>query len=307
MKRGHIARERELEARLEARLKKGMCYGGAAIIGGAALVGGMMSADAAESAAATQAQAAGDASALNAQVTRESIAEQRRQYEQTRADTEPFRKLGVDAIPKVRQIYGIDSNAPFVSLADLQGDAILNFGKDFAVQQGRDAITNIANARGEGDSGNTLKTITQFAEGLMSGRAADVFGRKLALAGGLSTLTGQGSGATLALGQIGASTSGNISQLLAQMGQFGGNAIMSAGNAQAAGIVGGANAWTNALAQVSSAYQQQQLLNRFLGPGGGSTVPWSGTPTTPMNYAPQATQPIQTASWNYGYTPTYFS
>ncbi len=54
-----------------------------------------------------QADAAEDAAQLQLQGQREAIAEQRRQYEQTREDFAPYRETGVNALAQYAALYGI--------------------------------------------------------------------------------------------------------------------------------------------------------------------------------------------------------
>ena len=73
---------------------------------GAALIGGAAS----MSAAGTQADAATEAAGLQRDATLASIAEQRRQFEQTREDFAPYRELGATALGEYGALYGIGRN-----------------------------------------------------------------------------------------------------------------------------------------------------------------------------------------------------
>ena len=74
----------------------------AAIIGGSVLSGG-----AALLAGGAQADAASEAAALQAQATRESVGEQRRQFNLLRGDLAPYRETGANALAQYAALYGI--------------------------------------------------------------------------------------------------------------------------------------------------------------------------------------------------------
>lgn len=116
------------------------------------------------------------------------------------------------------------------------------------LQQGLDAIQNSAAGRGLGVSGNTLKDLTQYGQGLASTYYNDAFNRALqtyqtnrqSTLGNLTTLIGAGQfgaqQANQAQGNLGAQQAAN------QMGagQFGGQANLSIGNLLANLGLGGA-------------------------------------------------------------------
>ena len=74
----------------------------AAIIGSAAISGG-----AALLAGGAQADAASQAAALQAEATRESVGEQRRQFNLLRGDLAPYRETGQNALAQYAALYGI--------------------------------------------------------------------------------------------------------------------------------------------------------------------------------------------------------
>jgi hypothetical protein len=111
-------------------------------------------------------------------------------------------------------------------------------------------------AKVEIGSGRFLKDAMRFNQGLASqdyGAAFDRFNvgqtnifNRLASAAGIGQT---------AANQTGAAASNFGSQI--------GSNIIGAGNAMAAGQVGSANAFNNAIGQGASMYQQNQLMNRF--------------------------------------------
>lgn len=75
---------------------------------GASVLGGLMGAEASEDAAHAQMQAADQ----SAQVQREALAENRRQYDLAREDTAAARDLGTSAIGQLRNLLGVGGAAP---------------------------------------------------------------------------------------------------------------------------------------------------------------------------------------------------
>lgn len=127
-------------------------------------------------------------------------------------------------------------------------------GYKFTLNQGLDAIGNYASAHGGIQGGNTLKAITDYAEGLAGTtyqtQLQDYMAQQNQRFNQLDTLAGSGQNAVANLGALGANAASNA-----------GNAIIGAGNANAAGIIGQANGVTGALSQFGSLF----------GGGGGSS------------------------------------
>jgi hypothetical protein len=134
---------------------------------------------------------------------------------------------------------------------DLLGDAVYQTGLQFGLDEGNKALERRASAMGSYDSGATLKALTRFANDYGTTKAEGAYSRFMndkaftlnALSGGVTT----GQNAVNTDAQTGA----NIAQAVA-------GAQMGAGNARASGIVGGANAWGNALGNVGNIYNQYQ-------------------------------------------------
>jgi hypothetical protein len=139
-------------------------------------------------------------------------------------------------------------------------------GTQFRIKQGLDAMNATAAARGGLISGNALKAGQDYGQAQGSQEYQNAFGRYLQKYGNaqntfqlnrnnllqpLQFLTGQGQAAA-------ANQAANIGNMTAS------NAALSTGaaNATAAGQVGAANAYTNAIGQGVGAYQMNQLINR---------------------------------------------
>jgi hypothetical protein len=120
------------------------------------------------------------------------------------------------------------------------------------------------------DSGATLKALAKFGNDYGSTKANESYNRFNTNQGNkynrLAGISGAGQQAVNQVGAQGMSAATQTGELQTQ-----------AGNARAAGIVGGANAWGNAIQGVSGAYDNyntnntlKQLLKRNQGYGGYS-------------------------------------
>ena len=149
---------------------------------------------------------------------------------------------------------------------------------NFDLDQGNNAILNNASAKGGALSGNTLRDLMKFGQGLQSQNYwSDLMNNYNMLTGSqgnlfnkLMGIAGMGQSAANQTGAFGQNTANNVA----------GNMI-GAGNAQAAGMVGAANAvnnGTNSAVQNYLLYQMMQNNNNQVpyGPGdqsnGGSLV-----------------------------------
>jgi hypothetical protein len=233
---------------------------GAAILGAAgvgavaSLIGGKQSSNAAQSAAQTQADAANNATASQNAALQQQLALQ-----------QPFTTAGTTAVNQLSAMTQPGgaatqnfSYAPFNYQADP--------GYAFRMKEGMNAMNATAAARGGLISGNALKAGQIYGQEMGSQEYGNAFNRYLSnysnaqntfqlnrnnLLSPLQFLSGQGQAA--AAGQA-----ANVGNTAAS------NAALSTGaaNAQAAGQVGSANAYTNAIGQGVGAYQMNQLINR---------------------------------------------
>jgi hypothetical protein len=200
----------------------------AAGIAAVATVGGAVISSHAAGKAANAQQAAAEA----------GVAEQHRQYDQTRADFAPWRAAGGAAITN--------------GAAMLQPgyDYTTSPGYQFRMDEGLRGVQNSAAAKGLLQSGGTLKGILGYSQGLAAQDFNDQFNRQMAVAAG-------GQQANTATASAGQASAQNIGSLLTQ-----------AGNAKASGYVGQANAWTGALNNLGSI--AGMYGGGFGGGGGGS-------------------------------------
>ena len=170
-----------------------MSWVATAIIGGA-VIGGVAST-----------RAAG----IGAEGTDAAIAEQRRQFDINRADIAPFRQTGIEATERLRRLGAGDMSEFFTSP-----------GFEFRREEGLRGLENRFSASGGALSGNALRRLAEFNQGLASQEFGNFFSRQAQLAG-------LGQGATQAGVAAGTGISGNIS-----------NALIQGGNARASGVLG---------------------------------------------------------------------
>lgn len=133
----------------------------------------------------------------------------------------------------------------------------------FRQQQGLRGVESGAAARGGLLSGAALKAIQKYGQDLASQEYGNAYQRfnadKTNKYNMLAGLVNTGQGAT-----------NQLTNAAGQLGQNNANAIIGAGNAQAAGQVGQANAWNQAIGQGINNYQSNQLMDLIRNPGNNS-------------------------------------
>lgn len=174
---------------------------------------------------------------------------QQRAAAQAREDSLPFMIPGQGAMGSLAQLYGINPQTGEYSPDAAFNEASLAAFRrspdyQFALREGMGALENSAAARGMLRSGNTLRAITDYGQGL----ATQTFGN---YRGSLAQLASIGAGAAGQAGQ----------------------AALAGGQAAASGIVGQANAFTGALGTLGNyammqhqQTQQQNFLQNLLRP-----------------------------------------
>lgn len=191
-----------------------------------ALASGVLGMAAANKAARAQERSARDQIAYSEQ-TRDMI----------RDDLSPFRQGGETAWNALLSEYGLGARPTGY------GGYTSSPGYDWQMQQGQRAIDGSAASRGNLFSGATLRAQQQFGQGL----AAQDYGQWLA---GLSGIAGSGQNA--AAGQATALTNNNAMV---------NSALGSIGDARAAGAIGGANAFSDAVGNATGIWQYQRMMN----------------------------------------------
>lgn len=239
------------------------------LIGGAiSLIGGSSAKKSASKAVDAQVAAADRATAL-----------QEKQLDQTRADQEPWRRGGENALYSLLTKTGVGGNVTgrdFGDLSrgfDMQKDYQEDPGYQFRLGQGMQGIQRGAAAAGSLGSGKYLKDLVRFNQGEASNEFGNSWNR-------WNTGQNQQFNRLASISGLGQTANSQISQAGQNYANQAGQNITGAGNARASGYVGGANAMTNALGQGMGFYQNQQLLNQFGGvggmPGWGNGGGWQG-------------------------------
>jgi hypothetical protein len=182
---------------------------------------------------------------------------------------EPFRQAGVNALP---ELVEASRYTPF-GMEQFQADP----GYGFRLKEGLRALENSAAARGGLLSGNAMRGITRYGQGLASEEFGNAFNRyqaeRAARLNPLQSLAGMGQS--------------NAATMAQQAGQYGQNMAQGAaamGNIRASGYVNQANALTGALGQGLNYYQNQQMMNRFFPQQGGGGAAPLGMPGNPFPY-----------------------
>jgi hypothetical protein len=187
----------------------------------------------------------------------------------------PYTTAGATALPGLQDLSG--ANGPLGSKFSFDPSNLAQDpGYQFTLQQGQQAIQRAAAAQGGLFSGGTMKSLAGYTTGTANQYFNDAYQRSLSTfqanqqsalnrAGVLSNLAGYGYGAGQTqsqqafqapvigaqLGLQGATTQLQGNEASGQLGVQGASSIAqmmgAQGNAQAAGTVGSANSWLNAL------------------------------------------------------------
>jgi hypothetical protein len=216
----------------------------AAAVATATVASGYMQSQAAKSAAKSQAEASDRA-----------IAAQQAGLASQEAINAPFIDKGTEAMNKLAAMTepGGQYYDPF-SKTDFKEDP----GYAFRLKEGMKALNASAAARGGLISGNALRAATGYGQEMGSQEYNNAFNRyyteRANMMDPLKFLTGVGQAA-------GAGQAANIGANATNTA----NLMTNAANANAAGQIGSANAYTNAIGQGISQYNYNNLLNRFGG------------------------------------------
>jgi hypothetical protein len=168
------------------------------------------------------AEAAKEGAGIQAEASREGIAEQRRQFDALQALLKPYTEVGVPALEAQQAFLGLRGpEAEQAAIERIRG------GETFQAlaQQGEEALLQRASATGGLRGGNIQGALAQFRPELLSSLIEQQYGRL----GGLAKI-GQASAA--GVGAAGMESGTNVSNLLAQQGA-----------ARAGGVLGEAKAY----------------------------------------------------------------
>jgi len=233
----------------------------ALVAGGATLLGAKMTSDASKDAAQTGADASHYAADL-----------QDRNLQQTRQSLQPFIDTGYGANVSLKNMLGIgnviDSGTYGALVKPFDAQTFEQYkdpGYNFQLQQGQQALQNSQAAKDGVLSGAALKDLIGFNQGMANTAYQNAFSRYMsqndATYNRLSSLLGIGENAAAGVGNTGAQVTSNIA-----------NTLTSGANAQAAGIVGSANAINGGINNAAGYY----ALSNMLG-GSGKSGQFTGS------------------------------
>jgi len=221
-----------------------------ALSAAATAAGGYMSAQAAKKAAQTTADA-----------TREAAQLQYQAGQQAREDLAPYREQGYMALKD------IEGMKPYLTQQFASEEALspyLDPSMAFRMKYGTQATERLANVGQGAISGNTMRGLTEFGQGLASTEYGNAFNRaqteRANIYNTLANIAGMGQNAVNTGVQSGQTTAQNIGTL-----------GVGGAQAQAAGMVGAANAYGGAAQNVGNMI----FLNQLMKPN-PSTVASSG-------------------------------
>lgn len=247
------------------------------------LIGGLFAKSGAEDAGAAQAAAADRAAAL-----------QERRYQETKASMAPWLQSGERANQRLEGLVeGMAQPGWNYQQPDFQFDRFKDPGAQYIMQQAMAAMNSSSLARGATGGGALKAMQTQAADlantGYQSafdrymkksamdyGQASDQYGRNAAWQNNVldrnQAMSAQGVGAGNAIGGFGANAAGRS-----------GDYMVGAGDARAAGIMGGANAMAGIASGLGEGISSgigylsgNSDLSKYL--GGGSTAGQGGRP-----------------------------
>lgn len=213
----------------------------------------------------TQAEkAASKAGEIQAQGQEAGIAEQRRQFDLTRADLLPFQQAGQSAISSQEDLLGLNGpEAQAAAFANLQQSPGQQFLRDRAQ---KNLLRNASSIGGLG-GGNVRSALVEQGVGFAQQDLQKQFGR-------LGQLAGQGQQATTNIGQFGQQTAGQVQRGLAESSQARASGILGSQQARAKAQNAGLELATT-IAQFASD-PKLKTNKKIIGQKNGYTI-WSWT------------------------------
>jgi hypothetical protein len=199
-----------------------MAIGTAAAILGGTIVGGIVASKSNDKAVDAQLEGQNQA-----------IAEQRRQFDATQANLQPFQEAGQAAIGEQQNLIGLNGNeAQQASFDSFNASP----GQKFLRDRAQKNLVRNSSAIGGLGGGNVRSALVEQGAGFAQQDYNNQFGR-------LGQLAGQGQSAATSIGNFGANASNNIS-----------NSYGNIGNARATGIQNQNAIFQNVLGQGMGAF-----------------------------------------------------
>jgi hypothetical protein len=228
---------------------------GMTAVAGATLVSGYMGS-----------QAAGKAAGQYTDAANQGLAYNQNMFNTINAQNAPYRALGENAASQ----YGkfID-NGYFTGQPSMDDMTRLMPNYKFGLEQGMGQFNAGLNAAGGAVSGNAIQGAQQFAQGYAGNALTDAFNQyqvnRSNVASNLGAATGFGLNANQITAGAGSAAASNA-----------GNLLSSIGNAQAAGTMGQANAYTSGLNNISNYAMLYGMRSGGGGGGGGGGFATNG-------------------------------
>jgi len=200
----------------------------------------------------------GMAAGAQEDAAKDAIAEQRRQYDLTRSDLQPWMQTGAAGLNSLAGLLGLNGGSGSLMKPFTGADLASEPGYAFGQQQGEQAINRAAAGRGSFDSGATLRNLMRFNSDYGGTKFNEAFNRDQAQKGNqynwLAGISGAGQSATGQVANAGTNTANNVGELMT-----------GAGNARASGYVGATNALSGSLGNITNNWMQQNMLSQILG------------------------------------------
>jgi len=191
-------------------------------------------------------KAAQGAAGVQAEASQAAIEEQRRQFDISQEQAEPFRQAGLGALEQQQALLGLSGTeaqqAAFQAFQESPGQAFLR-------ERGEQSLLRSSAAIGGLGGGNVRSALQQQGIGFAQQDLQTQLAR-------LGSIAGQGQAVTSNIAQLGAGTSANI-----------GNLLQAGGQAQASGILGAQQARSQFMGQIGSGLAGGALGSQTAGVG----------------------------------------
>jgi hypothetical protein len=184
-----------------------------------------------------QARAAEDAAEMQKEAALIGIAEEKRQYNQTREDYAPWRTTGANALKTLE-----------AKISAGPGDYTTSPGYEARIAEGQKGIERSAAARGSVLSGSALKGLERFSQDYASNEYNNFLDQYYKSLNPLQSIAGVGLTATGGTAAAGSNATNMIAQLLQNYGEAAASGTVNRANAITGGIQSGLN---NALSAYS--------------------------------------------------------
>lgn len=230
---------------------------------GSALLGSSSASDA----ASQQSGAATDSARMQTDAANRAADMQNAQFQQTRADQQPWLQAGQGALNK---LIPMASNYTPFGMSQFNQDP----GYAFRMNQGQIAMDRSAAASGGLQSGAALKAASDYGQASGSQEYQNAFNRyqteRNAALNPLQSLAGVGQSTASSLGALGANNASAIGGYYTGAANNAGNYMTQGANARAAGQIGSSNALSGGLSTYMNNQQSNSLVNALRGLGNNS-------------------------------------